>query len=251
VSLGETERLRALDYLRLLDEEKKVGKNESVALEEERILESAIRDSIALKRMIKWGYVRQFGGLYASECDSVAAHSGSVAILSLMIANQHRDRIQKECDVAISTEDVALMALFHDFGEGRSGDTGALSFSIRGRCELHSLEREGLIASLHGQPLRDRVLALFDEYRGYSTPEAIIVHMADNLEGFEKALHAARGSREVLADGFRILDGNRKIYKRKEDERGKLGAVAEYLVSNVLLPGRKILLESYGLSEPQ
>jgi 5'-deoxynucleotidase YfbR-like HD superfamily hydrolase len=222
----------------------------SVAPGKEPILERAIRDSIALKRMIKWGYVRQLGGLYASECDSVAAHSGAVAILAVMIADQHRKEIEDKFGVAISIEDVSLMALFHDFGEGRSGDTGALSFSLRGYCELHSLEREGLIASLNGQESLDRIVSLWDEYRGYTTPEAIVVHMADNLEGLEKALHAARGSREMLADGFRIFAGNLETYKRKKAEGGKVGEVAEYLVSNVLLPGRRFLLDGYGISRP-
>ncbi|HTG37046.1 MAG TPA: HD domain-containing protein [Thermoanaerobaculia bacterium] len=205
-----------------------------------------IRDAVAVKRVIKWGYVRQFGGLYPAECDSVAAHSGSVGALAVLLAAEYRSVIQAACGVTIDIEEVALMALFHDYGEGRSGDTGASSYSVRGFCNLHPLEREGLVASLSGLQFEDRALQLWDDYRAYRTPEAIVVHIADNLEGMEKALHCARGSKEVVTDSFRIFEENLQIYESRKDVDDKLGAVANFLVKNVLLPGRILLADAYG-----
>ncbi len=221
---------------------------ESIATDvAQEALARMIRDAVAVKRVVKWGYVRQLGGLYPAECDSVAAHTGSVAVLAVMIAGEFRAAIQSVCGVTIAVEEVALMALFHDYGEGRSGDTGASSYSVRGFCNLHPLEREGLAASLAGMQVADRVLRLWDEYRSYRTPEAILVHIADNLEGLEKALHASRGSREVMADSLRIFEENLQIYEAKKAEDAKLGAVAEFLVTRALLPGRALLLDAYGV----
>ncbi len=224
---------------------------EDVDTAQHEALARMIRDAVAVKRVIKWGYVRQFGGLYPSECDSIAAHTGSVGVLAVLIAAEYRAAILAECEVMINVEEVALMALFHDYGEGRSGDTGASSYSVRGFCNLHPLEREGLAASLSGLQVEERALRLWDDYRAYRTPEAIVVHIADNLEGLEKALHSARGSREVMADSFRIFEENLHIYKDRKEIDAKLGAVAGFLVANVLLPGRTLLTDAYSVRVPQ
>ncbi|MCH8342401.1 MAG: HD domain-containing protein [Planctomycetes bacterium] len=214
---------------------------------ERTLLTRLIRDAVAHKRVVKWGYVRQLGGLYPSECDSIAAHSNSVAVLASLIAHQLGSEIESECGVVISAHDVILMATFHDYGEGRSGDTGASSYAIRGTCNLHSLEREGLQASLEGLKASKKIVGLFDDYRAYRTAESLIVHIADNLEGFEKALHAARGSREILDDVTRIFCENLKMYGNRNELDERLGLVANYLVNNVLIPGNQLTADAYGL----
>lgn len=214
------------------------------------VLTRVIRDAVAQKRVIKWGYVRQLGGLYPSECDSVAAHSNAVSALAVILAIEYGDALSAETGATLGLEEISLMATFHDYGEGRSGDTGASSFSVRGYCNLHPLEREGLAASLAGLKCQDRILRLWDDYRAYRTPEAILVHIADNLEGFEKALHAARGAREVIGDVLRLFNENLDIYaSRKEIDEG-LGRVAEFLVDKVLVPGHRILAAAYGVEIP-
>lgn len=211
-------------------------------------LSRVLRDAIAQKRIVKWGYVRQFGGLYPSECDSVAAHSNAVAALAVILATEYAERICEVSGISIDVGDVSVMGTFHDYGEGRSGDTGAASFAVRGYCNLHPLEREGLVTSLAGLKFEERALRLWDEYRRYATPEAVIVHIADNLEGLEKAFHAARGAREVVADALRISSENLQIYGDRSSVSEGLGKVAELLVREVLLPGRMLLADAYGIT---
>jgi len=134
----------------------------------------------------------------------------------------------------------------HDFGEGRSGDTGASSYAIRGLCNLHTLEREGLETSLRGLAFQKRALRMWDDFRAYRTPEALLVHVADNLEGFEKGLHASRGAKEILEDAFRVLEQNLQIYQRCHDIDEKLGQVAQYLLDRLLVPGTRIIANAYG-----
>jgi hypothetical protein len=144
-------------------------------------LTHVIQDSIAQKRVIKWGYVRSFGGLYASECDTVVAHSSAVATLATMIGYEVAEEMNSVIGVKLNLDEMLLLATFHDLGEGRSGDTGASSHAVRGVCNLHSLEREGLQATVQDLKIEKRILGLFDDYRAYRTPESILVHIADNL----------------------------------------------------------------------
>src|SRR6266849_4619315 len=102
-----------------------------------------IFDAVAAKRSIKTGYVRQPGGLYPSQCDTVASHSHAVSLLSVTIAHEIKDDLEK-IGVRLNLERVATMAIFHDQGETRSGDTGATSYAVYGVCKLYNFEMEGL-----------------------------------------------------------------------------------------------------------
>jgi len=135
-------------------------------------LRTLISDCIAQKRAIKWGYVRQFGGLYPSECGTVVAHSNAVSVLATVLAYEFSDKLKSETDIEVNLPDVDLMAMFHDFEEARSGDTGVSSLLVHGVCKLFPLEREGLEANLKDLRISQRVLELFDDYREYKTPEA-------------------------------------------------------------------------------
>jgi 5'-deoxynucleotidase YfbR-like HD superfamily hydrolase len=219
-----------------------------------------VQDAIASKRVLKWGYARTFGGLYPSECDTVAAHAGAVTVLAAALATEVGSVLAAKFGVPPSLEDTLLMAAFHDFGEGRSGDTGAASHAIRGYCNLHALEREALDASLTGLGLHERALRLFDDYRAYRTVEALLVHVADTIEGFEKALHVARGMHTVLQNAQRIVIENLSIFHRRGEYDPVLGQVADYLANEVLVPCLQQLCEAYGvqlkfevdsLSQPQ
>ncbi|VFN03956.1 MAG: HD domain-containing protein [Candidatus Kentron sp. G] len=136
--------------------------------------------------------MRQFGGVYPSECDTVAGHSSAVSVLATVLAYEFSEELKSETGVELNLPDVTLMATFHDFGEARSGDTGVSSLSVHSVCKLFPLEREGLEANLKGLKISRRVLELFDDYRGYKTPEALSVHIADNLEGIENLNPAIR-----------------------------------------------------------
>jgi 5'-deoxynucleotidase YfbR-like HD superfamily hydrolase len=99
---------------------------------------------------------------------------------------------------------------------------------------------------MQGLKAGDRVLTTFDNYRKYSTPEAIIVHIADNLEGFEKAMYSSRGTPAIMNMAFRIMKENLEIYTRKKDQDEALGKVCALMVDQVLLPGLQKITEAYG-----
>jgi 5'-deoxynucleotidase YfbR-like HD superfamily hydrolase len=213
---------------------------------ENNLLNKIVFDSIAAKRILKVGFVGQAGGIYSAECDSVAAHSTTVTILSSIIAYEVEEEL-KDIGITISKEDVTLMSTFHDYGETRSLDTGAQSKGVYPdeHCKLHYLERQGLNSLLDNTKIQNKVLELFDSYRKYDSIESIIVHIADNLEGFEKAIYSSRGHKPILNDAKRIVQENLNIYYRKYST--VFGTGCEYLVEKVLIPGLKSIISTYEL----
>lgn len=203
-------------------------------------------DAVAAKRSIKTGYVRQPGGLYPTQCDTVAAHSHAVSLLAMTIAHEVKDDLEK-MGIHLNLERVATMAIFHDQGETRSGDTGATSHAVYGVCKLYTFEMEGLEATLKGYKVSPLAMELFDEYRKYSSPESLVVHIADNLEGFEKALHSMGNSRMIREDTIRVARENMEFYERRESQ---LKEVADFLVAKVLRPGFQYIAEAYGAEVP-
>lgn len=214
------------------------------------LLSRGIFDAIASKRIVKTGYVGFPGGIYVHECDSVAAHSNAVTILATIIAYEFKDEIKKTAGVELNIGEIALMASFHDFGETKSGDTGAQSKGIYPTeyCKLHYLEREGLQTCMQDLKSEEFILILFDKYRKYISPESIIVHIADNLEGFEKAMSCAKGTPAIMNMALRIMKENLDVYGRKKDYDAALGKVCEIMVEKVLLPGLQNIIETYGYS---
>ncbi len=206
-------------------------------------------DVIASKRVLKTGYVRQSGGLYPTQCDTVAAHCHAVSVLAVAVAAQVQDDLRERFQLSINLEDVALMAIFHDHGEARSGDTGATSNALYGHCKLYQLERDGLKASLSGLRVEQKILWLFDDYRRYQTAEALLVHMADNLEGFEKGLHSAGGCKRNINHAINVILESIRIYRRRRAMCRELGEIADYLVATILLPGVRIIASTYELDE--
>lgn len=208
-----------------------------------------IRDAITQKRVIKWGYVRNFGGPHPGACDSVASHTAAVSALAVMMAYEIAEELERETGVKLNLQDVPLLAVFHDLGECRSGDTGASSHAVRGVCGLHALEREGLEAVMAGLKLKDRVMSFFDDYRSYSTPEAILVHVADNIEGFEKGLEVGHGCGESVDVAFSIVQENVNIYKTRCKANAQLGLVCDYMVEHLLKPSLLCIANAYRLPD--
>ena len=215
----------------------------------ERLLE-CIFDAVASKRVLKTGYVRHPGGLYPAQCDTVAGHSHAVSVIALVICFELRTALQGACAYSLNIQDVVLLAVIHDHGEGRSGDTGAQSMAMYGVCKLFSLERDALKASFEGLAVSETVLRLFDDYRKYSTPEALVVHAADVLEGFEKALEHFHDRPSLLTRSIETVQHNFHLFQDREaldDET--LKKVGAFLVDRVLRPCIRGLLQSYGLPE--
>lgn len=193
------------------------------------------------KRVIKTGYLRGAAGLTASECDTVASHIQAVNIPTLLLGYELQDLIQ-ELGLTIDMCRLAFMSVFHDAGETRSGDTGSNSMAVFGSCKLHHLESQGLAAFTEGWLAQKLIMDLYDEYRGYSSVEALLVHTADIIEGLEKGLQTGH-CKPWLIDGMLlpILASNINIFRRREGDLAELGKV----LAEIILDTAVELFERY------
>lgn len=229
---------------------KKQNKNTKEKVNGE-ILRRVIFDSISSKRQIKVGYVRQAGGLYANECDTVGAHNYAVAIFATQMGYELKEELEKKFSVVLDMEKLMRIALFHDYGETRSLDTGAQAHSLyEGKtaarhCELKTAERQGLFRNVEGLRVEQTAMEDFDTYVRRSSPEAMIVGVCDALEGFEKALHAGSNIPGIFSNGLRILKANVRLYRGKADVEKKLGEIGKFLVDEVLILGAEKILDEY------
>lgn len=210
----------------------------------EKIAE-AVFDAVASKRIHKTGYVRHVGGIYPSENDTVAAHLHAVSVIALKLAYEFKTPL-KERGIDLDIEKVLRMAIMHDHGEMRSGDTGATSMATFGVCKLHFLERDGLEKSLGDWSSKEQVMTDFDEYREYSKTESLLVHAADVLEGLEKGLHVAYNKPWILEGMlYHVLAENVKIFESKDKMYPELNGVGSYLADNVIISGAQAIFNAY------
>jgi len=217
-------------------------------LQHQRFLE-CVFDAVASKKLLKTGYVRQVGGLYPANCDTVAGHSHAVSVIALILTFEISQELKDYCGYFLNTEDIITLAVIHDHGEARSGDTGAQSMATYGECKLFSLERDALAASFDGLVASETVLRLFDDYRKYSTPEALVVHAADVLEGFEKALEHFHNRPLALDRSLKTISHNLQLFRERQAVGSPvLEQVGHFLADRVLYPCIDGLLQSYGLS---
>lgn len=208
-------------------------------------LAEGVFDAVASKRIHKTGYVRHVGGIYPSENDTVAAHLHAVATITLKLAYEIREDIEK-LGVKLDMQKMFEMVIMHDHGETRSGDTGAQSIATFGVCKLHFLERDGLEKSVKGWKCSDKVMEYFDEYRTYSSPESLLVHAADVLEGLEKGLHSSHAKPWIIEDMlYPIIAENVEIFMHKHNSYPHLKDVAHYLIDAVIIPGAQELFNAY------
>lgn len=210
-------------------------------------LSSLIFDVVTSKRAIKTGYVRQPGGIYAAQCDTVAAHGYAVTVLSVTLAMQVSAALRERFGIALNIEDVALMAIFHNHEAVRSGDS--TSTSLNDHCKPCSREGEELQANLQGLAGEQKILTLLNDYCCYSTVESLLVHMAEDFESFEKGLHCAAGSRQNVQHVLAVMFESISIYRRGRNTNAHLNMVADFLVESVLLPGAWMIADTYDLPE--
>ena len=202
-----------------------------------------IFDAIASKRVLKTGYVRATDGLHPTECDTVAAHSHAISIAAVTVAYEVAEEVQKTCGVTLDLHRIAVLAIYHDHGEARSGDTASASHGIYGVCKLYDLEKAGLEASIKGFAIEKLVMELYEEYRKWSTAESLVVHAADMLEGLTKAVERRAHLRKVVDDAVEHFASDVLIFKNKKDS--DMEKLADFLVHNVLLPGGQAIADAY------
>ena len=119
-----------------------------------------------LKRIMRTGYAFLGQGK-----ESVASHTFGVAMAALMLV----ELSPRKNDLDI--EKLLKFCLYHDVPEARTGDANAVN-------KLYvTIDEESAIQDMtHGLPGGEEVRALLHEYRECATPEALLVHDADQLD---------------------------------------------------------------------
>lgn len=98
--------------------------------------------------------------------ESVAEHSHRTAVIGYTLARL----------TGADPAKTALLCLFHDLGEARTGDLNYVN-QLYGKPR----ERDAVTDALRGTGL-DEILDLWDEHHAAATPEAILAHDADQLD---------------------------------------------------------------------
>ncbi len=116
-----------------------------------------------LKRTPRSGW--QFLG---TGSESVADHVFRTAMITFTLAR---------IDGSVDGDRALRLALFHDLPEARTGDLNYMNqkYSTADEERAAADQAEGL-------PFAEELMGLFREYRDASTPEAVLVHDADQLE---------------------------------------------------------------------
>ena len=125
-------------------------------------------------------------------CESIAAHSYSVAVLTGMIV----DRLRIE-GLEVDGERALRLALLHDAAEARTGDVPMPAKSPELRAAMRSAERR----LVHGM-LPASMASHFDEAALGETLEARIVRSADKLQMLCKALRYQQQGWQGLDEFF-------------------------------------------------
>lgn len=116
-----------------------------------------------LKRTPRSGW--QFLG---TGSESVADHVFRMTLISYALAH---------LDETVDTDRAIRLALVHDLPEARTGDLNYMN------QKYATADEESASADMvRGLPFGDELDGLLREYRDESTPEAILVHDADQLE---------------------------------------------------------------------
>lgn len=137
--------------------------------------------TMQLKRLYRQGWLKR--GVPETECESVADHSFSVALLSLLAPDP---------GFPVDRTKAALLALIHELGEVYAGDitpVDGVSPDEKARRERASVERV-----LEGVPDAASLQSLWEEFEEGKSPEARFVRQLDRLEmGLQAAVYKAEG----------------------------------------------------------
>ncbi len=103
-----------------------------------------------------------------------AEHAWHMAIMAYLL----REYSNSEVDIA----KVMMMCLIHDIVEIEAGDTYAYdSENLKSQKEREDAAKQRIYSRLPDDQ-RDELIALFDEFEEYSTPESKFAHTMDNLQ---------------------------------------------------------------------
>lgn len=103
-----------------------------------------------------------------------AEHAWHMAIMAYLL----REYSNEEIDIA----KVMLMCLIHDIVEIEAGDTYAYDTESRKTQKARENAAKEKIYSILPEDQKQELMALFDEFEEYRTPEAKFAHAMDNLQ---------------------------------------------------------------------
>lgn len=103
-----------------------------------------------------------------------AEHSWHMAIMAYLL----REYANEEVDIA----KVMLMCLIHDLVEIDAGDTYAYDTENLKTQKTREDAAKERIFSILPEDQKTELIALFDEFEAYETPEAKFAHVMDNLQ---------------------------------------------------------------------
>ncbi len=123
-----------------------------------------------LKQLFRQGWLRV--GVPEDRCETVAEHSFAVALLSILLVDEHFPHL----DVG----KVARMALLHELGEIDAGDI--IPADDVGEKEKRKLETDGVKRILSRMPNGPGMMAIWEEFEEGTSPEARLVRDVDKVE---------------------------------------------------------------------
>ena len=123
----------------------------------------------------------------SGKTESVAEHSWRLALMAMLVAAEFPD---------VDGSRLVRMCLIHDLGEAIGGDIPAPEQALRranGATGKSANERIDLVTLIEPlpRPLRDEIVALWDEYEAAETPTA---KLAKALDKFETILQHTQGT---------------------------------------------------------
>ena len=145
------------------------------------------------------GYVRN---------ENDAEHAWHMAIMAYLL----REYSNEEIDIA----KVILMCLIHDVVEIDAGDTYAYDTEGLKTQKAREDAAKERIFSLLPEDQKNELIALFDEFEEYQTPESKFAHAMDNLQPL--MLNNSNGGRDWREHGVSA----EQVYKRQS--KTKLGS---------------------------
>jgi putative hydrolase of HD superfamily len=122
-------------------------------------------------------------GVTAWDVESIADHSFSVSVLSLLIAD-----LEVKRGVNVNVEKVLRMAILHDMSESLTFDISKAYLRYLGKRgeevkrELEDSAWSTLVQDLKNLQLADEYARVQSDYNANSTFESKIVHAADGLD---------------------------------------------------------------------
>ncbi|MBM3895447.1 MAG: HD domain-containing protein [Thaumarchaeota archaeon] len=132
------------------------------------MLEDFFEQAIGLKSIHRKGWTTKVG---IKEPESVADHSYSMTVMSLVLAELQTLDVQK----------VATMSLIHDLAESLVGDYTPDEISLKQKMNLENNAMKEILSDLPAT-LAKKYEKIWNEYQSAKTKEAKLVHEIDKLE---------------------------------------------------------------------